>query len=287
MSVHSLTPSTQSLFGGKYILQSLLCSKENYLLYLARVKQNHHWHRHVVLKMSTKGSCVAEARRLVGANTQGMQVFPTFYEVFAENEWSCLSREYIEGYTLHEYLKGTRKLRGRGRLSEEEVIAIGLPLAVTLQALHTRRLPMVYCGICPEHILLDTRQRGRIRLPDISVARYLPRASGHAPGVLSLRGSDGYVPPEYALGVVSPQTDVYALGTCLLEALSGKTAIPAWRVSRYSELEWLLQDMVKNDPLQRIQTMEEVVMRLQTLAQSSQRECSHTLKTSLARWLNQ
>jgi eukaryotic-like serine/threonine-protein kinase len=226
----------------------------------------------VALKVTSVGRLRSEALRLSGVSAGTPSPFPTFYRLFQDGSLSCMAIEYIPGISLYDVLFGSAHVEGVGRLTKDEVVAIGVQLAAAAMALHTRRSPLIFCGFRPANILQDERQSGRVCLPDLSVARPPTQVGGKPIPPLAIRGSEGYMPPEYDWAI-TPRTDIYGLGATLWVLLTGEES---WRERgifgnwSISPLVRLLRSMVNENPKHRPMTMAEVGERLLRLEKSSE-----------------
>ena len=118
--------------------------------------------------------------------------------------------EYVEGETLKD------RIRREGPLPAAEAVAYAIEVARALEAAHGARL--VHRDIKPQNVLIDTE--GRAKVTDFGIARSL-EADGMTQAGRVL-GTTDYVSPEQALGEpVTEQSDIYSLGICLYEMLSG------------------------------------------------------------------
>ncbi|KAK8649038.1 hypothetical protein V6N13_129776 [Hibiscus sabdariffa] len=92
----------------------------------------------------------------------------------------------------------------------------------------------------PSNILLDEDMTAKVG--DFGLARLLMEKSGDQPSISStnaLKGSVGYIPPEYGLGG-KPSTagDVYSFGVMLLELFTGKSPTHESFVGELSLIKW-------------------------------------------------
>jgi tRNA A-37 threonylcarbamoyl transferase component Bud32 len=124
--------------------------------------------------------------------------------------------EYVEGETLKARVK-----RNDG-LPVVEAVAYAIEIARALAAAHAQRL--VHRDVKPQNVLID--MEGRAKVTDFGIARALDDGSLTATG--RVLGTTDYVAPEQALGEeVNEQSDIYSLGVCLYEMLTGEVPFKA------------------------------------------------------------
>jgi tRNA A-37 threonylcarbamoyl transferase component Bud32 len=124
--------------------------------------------------------------------------------------------EYVEG----ENLKG--RLRHVGRLPVPEAVAYAIEIGRALECAHSNRL--VHRDVKPQNVLIDSE--GRAKVTDFGIARSLEAEGLTATG--RVLGTTDYVAPEQALGEeTTAQSDVYSLGICLFEMLTGEVPFKA------------------------------------------------------------
>jgi serine/threonine-protein kinase len=129
---------------------------------------------------------------------------------------------YVGGATL-------LQLRAQGPLSPVAVCAIGRQLASALDAIHTctddagRVLGVLHRDVTGGNAIVD--DAGCVRLIDLGIARsFESRAMRTQTGML--RGTLRYLAPElFDGGQQSAQSDLWALGVVLWEALVGRPAV--------------------------------------------------------------
>ncbi len=139
---------------------------------------------------------------------------PNIVKLFDRGEWQAkpyLAMEYIEGESLHTYLK-------HSPLTVKRALEVLLEIAYALCHLHTHGI--IHRDLKPENIILSSR--GTVKLIDFGVARLLSIPSEGAPS--QLVGTPVYMSPEqhYDPASVSFPSDIYSLGIIAYELLLGK-----------------------------------------------------------------
>jgi serine/threonine-protein kinase len=164
----------------------------------------------------------ARSRFLEEARTVAALHHPAIVDIHAiveDRAGLCLIFERIEGRTLEELL------RERGRLSLPEARALLKPVCQGLDFAH--RHGVVHRDLKPGNIMVTSA--GQVKLMDFGISRHerlladpLTPAE-HA----TAHGTPYYMAPEQERGEVRRESDVFSLGACLYEMVTGKRPYPA------------------------------------------------------------
>ena len=126
--------------------------------------------------------------------------------------------EYVEGESLRTYL------RRCGPLPVDQVVAIGLQLAATLEYVHEQGV--IHRDIKPENVLIGAA--GQVTLTDFGIAMRLTSRRFALSHLSNAVGTPDYMAPEQVRGARGDaRTDVYSLGVLLYELLTGAVPYPA------------------------------------------------------------
>lgn len=146
---------------------------------------------------------------------------PRVFDYFATETHSYFVRELVRGSNLEEILE-----RRKGFLKERVVIHWAIQLCGALEVLHTHPVhPMVFRDLKPNNIMVNSANR--VFLVDFELARVFPphffeenkKEFSHFKKGFPI-GTKGYSPPEQYRGIVTPRSDIYALGATLHHLLT-------------------------------------------------------------------
>ncbi|MBI3297342.1 MAG: protein kinase [Elusimicrobia bacterium] len=134
------------------------------------------------------------------------------YAVHESPEGDYLVFEFVDGKTLAQHLSE------RGRLPFREALGLLAQAAEAVAYAHGRGI--VHRDLKPSNIMLDVK--GRVRVMDFGVARASKDAITRLTAQGATTGTPAYMAPEQEDGKASPASDIYALGVCLYELLTGR-----------------------------------------------------------------
>ncbi|MCM1292021.1 MAG: serine/threonine protein kinase [Bacteroides sp.] len=158
-----------------------------------------------------------EARRLMQVGQTNPNIVKVS-EVFDANNTSYYVMEYLEGVSLHDYV------RERGRLTEQQTLDLMIPVVRAVASLHDQRI--THLDIKPSNIMIASTADGQPRpvLIDFGLSKHY-NSDGSATSTINTQGySDGYAPVEQYVGIstFSPASDVYSLAATMVYCLSGQ-----------------------------------------------------------------
>ena len=178
-----------------------------------------------------------EARMIAALNHPGIC---TMHELGEVSGRVFLVMEFLEGETL----------RARGKLSESDLIDVGVQVSKALEAAHGAG--MVHRDIKPDNLFLT--KQGVVKLMDFGLAKLVEEGSGGAQQS-SVTGTSGYMSPEQMRGeALDARSDIYSLGK-VLEELAGKS-IP-------KRLAPIVKRALADDPKKRWQNAGELGVALE------------------------
>ncbi len=155
-----------------------------------------------------------EAEAQIIAHLEHPHIVP-LYDYWRDPEGAYLVMRYLRGGSLLSALEN-------GPWETETAAQMLDQIASALAAAH--RQGVIHRDIKPANIILD--ETGNAFLSDFGIARELTReAQLTAEG--AILGSPDYISPEQILNeAVTPQTDIYSLGSVLYETLTGEKPFP-------------------------------------------------------------
>ena len=144
---------------------------------------------------------------------------PNIVEIYDVGEYKghhYIVMEYVSGKPLK------KMIQQRGALLTEEAIDIMIQLTGATAEAHRRGI--IHRDIKPQNVIV--KSDGSIKMLDFGIA--LAKGSMQLTQANNVMGSVHYLAPELARGQsASPQSDIYALGICLFEMLTGDVPFKA------------------------------------------------------------
>lgn len=193
-----------------------------------------------------------------------------------------ISMEYIQGVSLH-------RLGRARRLSFPDILDFSIQIAEGLSAVH--RTSVIHRDLKPANVMITTD--GVVKIIDFGIAKPSSLACEAESGDRGFKtktgiiiGTVNYLAPELLLGApASVQSDLYAIGLIIWEALNGATPFKstsfAETMKRVSEetLPWseatidiappgfvrLMNQLTAKDPAKRPQSAEDLAERLRKI----------------------
>ncbi len=143
----------------------------------------------------------------------------TLYDIGEEGGAPFLAMEFVDGHTIASVIEeGTR-------FKPEKVVALVSQVAAAVDYAHSRGV--VHRDIKPSNLILHDEDK--VKVTDFGIAKLADSEITHA-GVLL--GTPAYMSPEQAMGDnLDGRSDIFSLGVCAFEMLSGQQPFPGSNVT--------------------------------------------------------
>ncbi|KAH7842386.1 hypothetical protein Vadar_004717 [Vaccinium darrowii] len=123
---------------------------------------------------------------------------------------------------------------------------ITLHIAKGLAYLHEEcRQRIIHLDIKPQNILLDANFNAKIS--DFGLSKLVDREDSQV--LINLRGTPGYIAPEFGHSRITIKVDIYSFGIVLLEIVSGRRNLDGTRLESSKHLLTLFQNKAREDQL--------------------------------------
>lgn len=121
--------------------------------------------------------------------------------------------EFVNGYTVGQWISRKKMLDAKDALVVVESVATALDYA-------WHQAGLIHCDLKPENIMVD--RDGTIKVADLGLS--LTKDSQVAEDSDEVAGTPGYISPEQVTGLtpLDCRTDIYALGCCLYQMVTGR-----------------------------------------------------------------
>ncbi|KAI6671020.1 hypothetical protein NL676_005905 [Syzygium grande] len=164
------------------------------------------------------------------------------YGYLEHGDEKIIVEEYISGGTLREHLDGENGLEMTERLD------IAIDIAHAVAYLHTYSdPPIIHRDIKASNILITEKLRAKVT--DFGFARLASEDPGATHISTQIRGSTGYLDPEYLRTYqLTEKSDVYSFGVMLVEMMTGRHPIELKRPLRERvAIKWAMQKLKGGD----------------------------------------
>ena len=262
----------ERVVGGRYRLLKVLGRGAFGQTYLSQDLEDPKQPRCVVKELKPQATdelTLREAKRLFAIEAQVLERLGHHPQIpgllgYYEDEF-YLVQEFVDGHDL------TKEIRSGEPLSEVKAQALLFEILPTLGFIHQKNV--IHRDLKPSN--LRRARDGRIVLIDFGAVKEVKTmmlAANGQPKPSIVAGTQGYMPPEQLRGRPRPNSDIYALGLIVVQALTGRAPIQLAEDPQTGELIWrdcvaeisepfadLIERMICPDYTQRYQTAAEVL----------------------------
>jgi serine/threonine-protein kinase len=156
----------------------------------------------------------------------------TLFDIAEEGGTPFLAMEFVEGETIGSFIE-----KGH-RFKPERVISLVSQVAAALDYAHSKGI--IHRDIKPANLMLSDGDK--IKVMDFGIAKAVDAEMTQSGTLL---GTPSYMSPEQAMGdKLDGRTDIFSLGVCAFEMLSGEQPFPGNNVTS------ILYKLVHVDPIE-------------------------------------
>lgn len=208
------------------------------------------------------------------------------YEFGEEAGSTYLAMEWVDGIALGKLI---RRARDVGGIPAPVCVKVAATVAEALHYAHRVRgdegqpLGIVHRDVSPQNIMISNE--GNVKLLDFGIAKATDQLSRTSDG--QVKGKFAYMAPEQCVGdPVDGRADVFALGVCLYEALTGKPLYH--RKTQYETMRAVLEDPLPTLKAHRLdlpQDLDEIVQKALAKDASDRFRDAGEMQFALEQWL--
>ncbi|GKC92994.1 probable receptor-like protein kinase [Tanacetum coccineum] len=167
----------------------------------------------------------------------------------------------------------------RGCLSWKQRLKVACDVAKALAYLHSDcRSKVLHLDVKPENILIDENYNAVVS--DFGISKLMKRDDSRI--VTGLRGTRGYIAPEWMLGLgISEKTDVFSFGIVLLELVGGRRSVKTIDDGGRSKKRYEYFPKIVVDKLKSGKIMEAVDQRLLEQGEIGENEVKNLVNIAL------
>uniref|UniRef100_A0A0E0FGB8 non-specific serine/threonine protein kinase n=1 Tax=Oryza nivara TaxID=4536 RepID=A0A0E0FGB8_ORYNI len=142
-------------------------------------------------------------------------------------EFKALLFEFMPNGSLDGWIHPKSSNLTSNTLSLPQRLSIAVDILDALDYLHNHcQPPIIHCDLKPSNILLAEEKNAKVG--DLGMSKILPNSTTktlqNSKSSIGIRGSIGYIAPEYGEGsAVTRAGDTYSLGVLLLEMFTGRS----------------------------------------------------------------
>ncbi|XP_057534961.1 calmodulin-binding receptor-like cytoplasmic kinase 2 isoform X1 [Amaranthus tricolor] len=169
-----------------------------------------------------------------------------FYGYLEHLDEKIIVVEYVGNGTLFDHLHGNQ-----GRVLElAERLDISVDVAHAITYLHTYNdPPIIHRDIKASNILITEKLRAKVA--DFGLARFVPEVPDVTHISTQIKGTAGYLDPEYMKSYqLTEKSDVYSFGILLVELMTGRHPIePCKGVKERVTIRWAMNKLREGMPV--------------------------------------